>query len=69
MDLLADGEVVATSHTVTEDGVHIAIHWEKGERLPLPPGPPPAAFSSGGQGRSLQLHISMRTLAFPGRVS
>lgn len=37
VDLLADGEVVATSHAVTEDGVHIAIHWEKGERLPLPP--------------------------------
>ncbi len=38
VDLLADDEVVATSHAVTEDGVHIPILWETGKRLTLSQG-------------------------------
>ena len=36
VDLLAGGKVVATSHALTEDGVHVPVLWKTGKRLALP---------------------------------
>ncbi len=38
LDLLAGGEVVATSNAVTEDGVHVPVDWKTGKRLTLSQG-------------------------------